>query len=352
MAHFKTLLSLSPLIKRFFITTIIVSAVFEIAKIIPPYIFKEIIDTFVKFDPSIPLNLKLITFIIAGYALSHTAIAIIEFFHTRFFVYWVAKSEIDILKTTFKKLLNLDLSYHEQSSTGTSVNKMIRGSSKINELLHNYCVVLFPTAWQTIITVITLLFVSWEVSVSYLILVPLLILVIYRGSIKTQKARETYHIYLDRFAGTMTQALSNIRTVKDFFNMGKEYHKTSKLVDKYDFFMQIRQKLGSKFSMFEDFLVTFGRVVTLLISIWLLLNLKITAGELVFIITLTEKAYINLLKLSRLYHRIHDAEPSIERFKAIYDEPINVKDNPESKNKISNGNISFDKGNFLVAFAS
>jgi ABC-type multidrug transport system fused ATPase/permease subunit len=61
--------------------------------------------------------------------------------------------------------------------------------------------------------------------------------------------------------------------------------------------------------------------------------------------SLSEKAYLNLTRLSRTYYHIQDAEPSIERFKNIFAEETKLKD-VDSDLIVTEGKIEFKDVSF------
>jgi len=335
------LINLSPTIKKLIIKGFWLIFIFELIKVIPPYVFKELIDKLIKFDPSIPIDIKFILILLGGYFAGLFLMTLLDILCKKILVPILIDSEVDILQRAFKKLLKLDLNYHEVNNTGSSVGKLLRGSGKLVELLWNINDTMTPILLQTAITLGFLIFISWEITLTYLFFVPIFIFILLWGAIRTHKAREEMMMYQEGWAGSIAQSIYNIRTVKDFNNADKEIEKSNRQINRYRDAQKMRHKLGIREIVINDAVINTARIVTLLIAVWLMWNLRITAGELVFIVTMTEKAYINLSRLSRIYYRIQDAEPSIERFKEINDEKIIIKDK-ESNLNIEKGLIEFN----------
>lgn len=337
-----TLLRLSPLVKPFLIISVSLLGVFELIKILPLYIFKEIIDALTAKTLS---PLSYIAILVGGYFASMLVMTAFEAFGQFIMYTRVRGVEADVTTRTFRKLLSLDIKYHEDHNTGENVNKILKGTSRLVELLYNLIDRFIPTCLQTLVTFIILLFTDIYIALSYAILVPLFIIVILKDSKKTQYLREQYHRYHDKYAGIITQSLSNIRTVKDFNNETKEDTKATTTFSKYVDYAQQRTNIGVRNIIIEDGLVNFARATTLLLSVWLMLHGNISAGSLVFIVSLTEKAYINLTKLSRVYFHMQDSEPSIHRFDALLRTHSTIADGDSAK-KVAHGRIDFANVSF------
>jgi len=346
LEKYRNITRLSDEIKKLFKMALIVGGFFEIIKIIPTYIFKEIIDGMVAYDPATGITAKLVFYLIAGYFASFLAMTIIEIIAARYRIAQIRKSETDIMAKAFKKLLSLDIKYHEDNNTGILISKVIKGGSKIVDLLFQIVDRTFPIALQTLITLATLLFVNVEMSLLFIIFVPIFLFLLIHSNMATQKSREKMHYYHDEYAGAITQSIANIRTVKNFGNEAHEERKSEKYLSKYAHYLDMRTRYGLRGRMFEDILVNVARICTLALSVWLMIKMQITAGMLVFIMTLTEKAYINLSQLSRVYYNMQDSEPSIDRFNSIKDETAKIKDNPDSKTQIMTGDVDFNHVSF------
>jgi ABC-type multidrug transport system fused ATPase/permease subunit len=86
----------------------------------------------------------------------------------------------------------------------------------------------------------------------------------------------------------------------------------------------------------------------MVIGIWQIGLGNLTVGSLVFLISLTERAYSNIYRLGRIYERAVDAAEPVERISTLLDQKSSVVNRTDAlKPKIIEGKISF-KG---VSFA-
>ncbi len=340
------LIRLSTEIKKVMKFILVLTILFELIKVLPPIIFKSIIDWMVEFNPSGPVSFKFIIVLVCGYFASLLVMTLIEVIGKSIIYNRISNVEYDLTLRSFKKLLSLDLEYHEKFNTGTSVNKILKGVYRVIELLFNVSEQMIPSIIQTLITLAILFYFNWIIGLSFLLFVPIFVLVLVYGSMKTQEIREQYHEVYEKFAGVVNQSMSNIRTVKDFNNESKELKKSEKILDKFLSLLRVRVKIGHRNMLHEDVIINSARFLTLGLSVWLMMDLSLTAGGLVLVMTLTEKAYLNLARLSRAFYRMQDATPSIARFKQLFKAPVHVIDKHDSVKEIKNGRIEFKNVSF------
>jgi len=337
---------LSPHIKRLLVLAFIFTLIFELIKLVPPFIFKNIIDSLVKFDPANPISFKMVAIIVLGYFGAMLCMNFIEWFGKKMIIYRIIEAEIDVITSTLRKFLKLDVAYHENHNTGKSINTLIKGSRHIVDVLFSIIDQMLPIGLQMIITLVTLLFLSWEVAVVYFVFMIIFLNVLLNDAAQTQKLRKRVHDEFDEIAGTAAQSIANVRTVKDFGNEEKEMSKTNSILKEYREDGRKRTTMGMRNFLTNSVLLTIARGVTLLLCTWLLFKMKLTVGAVVLVVTLTEKAYINMGSVSRVYYRMQDTEPSIERLNHVMQEKINLTDKPDSRYRITKGKIEFKKVTF------
>jgi ATP-binding cassette subfamily B protein len=342
--QYRALQDLSPKIRAFFRSATIWSFCFEFIKLFPPLFFMGVIDTLVK--PGSPIDGRFVLLLLAGYFGSLLAMSIIDYFGALRINLRVSEAETDVATRVLGKLLALDVSYHERHNTGSSMSKLFKGATKLQELLWDMWNNVIPVIFQSIFTLAILLWVGSEIGIAFLFFVPMFLIIIRRGAIETQQMREEYYLHLDTFAGLASQSVANVRTVKDFSNEGLEMRKAGGALAKYRAAYDKRTRLGMRNFLTQEVLVAVARITTLALAVWLMINGEISAGSLVLVMTLSEKAYLNLSRLYRSYYRAQDAEPSIERFTRIQQAQVDVKDNPHSKKRVRDGKISFHHVSF------
>jgi len=338
---------LTPEIGKLLKKIALFSFVFELVKLVPPLIFAYLIDALVSFE-SQQVSLELLAAMVGGYFAGLFTLTILDIVTRNAWNKQIVNVEIDLTLKAVKKLLYLDINYHENNDTGANISKVVRGAYKIFELIFRTGEQLIPSTFQSIFTVCFLFYISPIIGLSYLLVVPFFTYLLLHNAKKTDIYRKKYHAYYDRFAAVVAQSMSNIRTVQDFYNQEKELKKSHALLKKYDDNWQLRTKFGLRGLFLEDLTINLARFLTLALSVWLMVESHISAGELVLIMTLTERAYLNLARLGRVYYQMQDATPTIARFNAIQDRKIKVQDKP-STSQVTKGSIAFNNVSFSYA---
>ncbi len=342
----KRLSGLSPEVGRFFRSTAWISLVLELVKILPPLLYTRIIDSLVSYDPAVGFTTRLLVILVLGYAAANLSMTALDVLYQRTWETRIRKAEFDITRRTLRKLLALDVSYHEEHGTGASASKIIKGQGRIVDVFWQVSNSLLPVTFQVLLTLAVLLWTRWEVGLLFLVLVPSFILLVVRSARRTQASREEYHQHLDEFAASVTQSVMNVRTVKDFANEEREIERADTQLRKYGEALLRRIRLGLSDKVITSLVLDLTRIGILALSVWLMTQGRITAGSLVLIMTLSEKAFANLIRVYYISMVLQDASPSIDRLDIILNHPVEVRDDPTSRKRVRTGAVSFDDVTF------
>ncbi|OGF41753.1 hypothetical protein A2477_01040, partial [Candidatus Falkowbacteria bacterium RIFOXYC2_FULL_47_12] len=246
-----------------------------------------------------------------------------------------------------QKLVSLSLSYHERENTGNKITKIQRGVDKIDDLLANLSWEVVPTLIQLVATFVILLVVDWRFGVSFLLFAPLFILVTYRVNKKLYPIRKQRYKDYEDASGKLGQSIININTVQSFVQEKREtreYEHIQSMVrfnELKEWFSLLRTNVG------RNFIIDTGRVSILLLGIYLVSIGQVTIGTLVFIITLSEKAYFSLYRLSRFYDKIEEGTEAVDRFMSVTNERPEIVNSAHGlKPKNIRGEIAFENLTF------
>ena len=337
---------LSPEVGKFFRSTAWISLIVEIIKIVPPLVYTRIIDELVTYDPATGFTLKILIALVLGYAAANFTMSMVDLLYNRVWENRIRKAEFDITRRTLRKLLALDVAYHEEHGTGASASKIIKGQGRIVDVFWQVSNSLLPVTFQVLLTISVLLWVRYEVGILFLLFVPVFLRLVVRSARRTQASREEYHGHLDEFAANVTQSVMNVRTVKDFANEEREIERADRQLVKYGDALMRRIRLGLQDKIITSVVLDFTRIGMLAISVWLMVEGRITAGSLVLIMTLSEKAFANLVRVYHISMVLQDAAPSIDRLDSILAQPVHVKDNAGSRARVTDGRVEFRNVSF------
>ena len=140
----------------------------------------------------------------------------------------------------------------------------------------------------------------------------------------------------------MVQSIININTVKSFVREKAEVAGFSKIREMIRTNETKEWNYVIKIGLGRNLIIDLGRSTTLLLGIYLIMHNQISVGTLVFVITLSEKSYFSLYRLSRFYDKIEEGKEAVRRFMALLsaNNPIKNPDNGFMPDKIV-GKIEF-----------
>ncbi len=334
---------LTPLQKRMKILLGFILVV-EAFNLVGPYFLKLIIDNLTNFsvDKILP-----IVYLAVLMFLSEQFTSLLNYYKDKIVFKLLVKTEYYLPVEAEKKLVYLSLSYHEKENTGNKIIKIERGLQKITDLMANMSWEVVPTLVQLVMTLIVLIIVDWRLGLSFIFFAPLFIFITYKVNKGLSPLRKQRHKNYETASGKMGQSIININTVKSFVQEKREVKEYSlikniiKINEIKEHFRMLRFGLG------RNLVIDLGRISILLLGVYFIWQNNMSIGTLVFVITLSEKAYFSLWRLSRFYDRVEEGAEAVNRFVKLLNEEVDIK-NPKNGFKPDGmvGQIEFKKVNF------
>ena len=330
--------------RRFYgiiLIVIIFMALLDLAK---PYILQIVINGITNFsDHDLIWFFKLITL----YLLSDEVRSISQYFYDRLVLKLLVKVEYFLGMKAQQTLVYLSLGYHEKENTGSKIIKIERGIDKISEFLNNVFWQVMPTVIQLLLTLAALFWTDWRIGLSFLIFAPLFIFLIYWSNKKMYPIRKEIYRDYEKASGKMGQAIININAVQSFVQEKNELNGFDKIKthirDSEDKQWGWMMKIG----LVRNAIVDIGRAAVLFLGVYLVYNKMMNIGSLIFVFTLSERAYSSLYSLSRFYDKMEEGREGVNRLIALFNtknEIIN-KENGLKPKKV-NGEIKFENVTF------
>lgn len=310
----------------------------ELAQFLGPYLLKRVIDLITHFQAEKLLNLGVL--IVAMFAADQTG-SMLNFLTDRRIFKILVEAEAYLPIRAQEKMVFLGLSYHEKENTGNKISKIQRGVDKVINLIGNMCWEVAPTSIQVILTALILLIVDWRFALIFLFFVPLFALITFKLNWELFPYRKIRHDKYEEASGQMAQAIININTVKSFVQEKREIREFSsireeiKKVSLFEFFKLLN------FNLSRNLVIDLGRIFTLVFGVYLVWASAITIGSLVFVFTISEKAFLSLYRISRLYDRIMESSESVDRLSQLTEEESEIVNSGRLKPEKINGQIVF-----------
>lgn len=318
--------------------------VMELSNFVAPFVLKVIIDKITNFDTR---EIASILFFIFLMFLSNEFNSFIAYLKDRKIFQILLDAEYYLPIHAQEKLVNLSLHYHEKENTGNKLIKIEKGINKITELVGNLAWEVLPTMIQLFATIIILFIIDWRFALSVFIFSPIIIFITFRTNVSLLPVRKKRFLDYEIASGIMGQSIMNINTVKSFVQERREIAKFSALrKDIRDNEIKEWYHLLN-FRMLRNLFVDFGRISILLLGVYLIYYGELGIGSLVFVVTLSEKSYLSLYRLSRFYDKAEEGAVAVRRFMDLIEQENDIV-SPENgvKPKAVIGKITFENVSF------
>ncbi|HIJ11795.1 TPA: ABC transporter ATP-binding protein, partial [Candidatus Woesearchaeota archaeon] len=222
-----------------------------------------------------------------------------------------------------------------------------KGSFKLADLSWFIFHEFIPTTIQLVLTFILLLYEQWILGAIFALFLPIIAYITMYTSKEVQPYRRLYHERRDDAIGELGESLFNISTVKDYVQEKKQFHKFERMVADYLHHADKRTRYSFEILKWRDVLITIGRGGTLGIAAYMVLQGTLSAGSLVLVYALTERAFLSTYRIGRLYSYLEDAAEPIERLLQLFATKAMVKDKAGAKSVTKlKGKIEFVQGQF------
>ena len=321
----------------------VLSVFLEVVNLISPYVLKILIDKINHFSVA---DVKWLLFLVLIFFLGDRLAAVVENFKDKGTFSFLIDMEYYLPIKAQEKLLFLPLGYHERENTGNKIVKIERGLNKIVDLMGNLFWEVVPTLIQLAVTLVVLFLINWRFGLSLLIFAPVFIFLTYRANKTLFPVRKQRHRDYEKASGILGQAILNINAVQSFVQEKMETKKLRSVKEtiKTNELSEWRQLL--QFILRRNLVIDLGRATIILLGIYLLAQNNLSIGTFVFVLTLTEKAYFSLFRLSRFYDRLEEGKEGVNRFLELFQTKSEVLNSGKLIPKNVQGEIKFKQVSF------
>lgn len=331
--------SLMPGFKKLFLVFLLVILIGELIKFVPPYLVKLIVDGVVEGQ-----GLNYLLMLLSLMFLALTVMTFINVYLLTKVSSSAAEQQKSMQEKSFAKLLKLPLSWHGKQNTGSIVSKLVKASNYIAQLIWFINSDIIPSLVQLVLTGAVLFWVDWRIGLIYAIFSPIILYLVNKQFKESQSFREEYHHEFEEATKIFAQGMYNIKTVKDYVQEKRESKEQVNHLERFKRAVKARTNTEFWKISLRDIITNLVRALSIGISIYLVTEGELTAGDLVFVFTIVEKAFLNLHRLGRIYSFMGDTYSALERAHAVQQTENTLKD--EGKEKVEHSDLSFEKVSF------
>lgn len=335
---------MKPYRKDFYLI-IAVTTVFQIVRMIAPYLFGKILDLLISSKGL--LTLQAAAFVIGGLVGVRILSLVIDHIFGVILVGLLWKSEQYVSKITFNKLLQLSIDYHERENTGNRINIVNKGRDKLIDLLATYGWNFQPVVIQLLVSAVLMVLVNWIFGLVFALSLVPFVYNMFKTYQKTQGYRAKRHDAYEASSGEVGDTLTNITVVKAFAQEEREAETFASIWDDIKSLSakEFRMHMNNRF--LRSFSIEIMYAVLLILGIYEIRLGYITVGSLVFLISLVERGYSNIFQLGWIYERAVDAAEPVDRIIYLLSQKPAIVNSPNAavvkyiKGRVSFRHVSF-----------
>lgn len=335
---------LQPFRKQLFLLSF-VTALFELGILAGPFVFGKILDLLIATKGI--LSLETASLVIGGLVGIRLFTLAMDYIRDVIIVRLLWRSERHISTIAYNKLLELSIDYHEKVNTGAKINLVNKGKDKMMDLIAAYSFEFQPITFKIILTSIIIFLVSKIFGIVFILSVIPYLFITFKTFQKTRPLRMKRHDLYEISSGEIGDTITNITVVKAFAQEDRERSSFASLWNTVLNISGKEYKIHTISSLARSFIVEFFYISLMVIGIWQIGLGNLTVGSLVFLISLTERAYSNIYRLGRIYERAVDAAEPVERINDLLGHVASVVNKPDAiKPDKIDGQIDFEQVSF------
>src|SRR3989344_146939 len=309
--------------KKDFYRILAITALFETIRLGGPYLFGKILDLLVRTKGILSLETAL--WVVGGLAGVRFLSILIDYITDYVIIKLLINIETHMSTRAFAKLLELSLDYHEKVHTGTKINIVNRGGDKLSQLVESYVFEFQPVVIQLTVTSILMILTSWTIGIIFTFSIFPFIFITFKIYQSTSLLRKRRHDAYEDSSDEIGDAITNITVVKAFAQETRENRSFGSiwgLIESISF-TEVRRHLFTGFG--RSILMEGFYAGMLVLGLFEIKAGRLTVGSLVFLITLTERAYSHIYRFGRIYERVMDAKEPVDRFTSLFSKSSSIK---------------------------
>ena len=239
---------------------------------------------------------------------------------------------VDIQRTLCAKLLSLPLSFHHDRRRGDVLSRVLNDVSRAHRALNVFLSDVAQSAIGIVVGVISLLWISWQLTLVSLVSAPILMAVIAGFGGRIERGARKRQMSMGEVTQRFLQILSGIKVIKAFRAEAVESEAFAR--DNQRLFRRHMRVILARVSAHTsaEMLNNVMTIGVLLLGTWAVQQGKwgLTPGSVAAFAMVLLTTYRPMKLLTKGWTQLQEALPSAQRFLEVLDEDPRVVDAPDA----------------------
>jgi len=241
-------------------------------------------------------------------------------------------------------ILELPMEFHEKENSGEILEKISRGGANLGNIIRE---VIFSTSSHILTALIVLtvvFFLDYRLGIAILVIMAAFIFEVFRNADSIAKSEKELNKEYGNMYGTFGDSIDNVKSIKSFTAKGYEGEKFDRgygsIMIKYNSLVD----MWARVQMNQSNIMDVGFIAVMGISIFLVMQETLSAGQMIMVIGYTNVIYQPLTRLSDYYIRTQRGMVSIKEGENLYNKQGERYD--DELRPVIDGNIEFKHVSF------
>jgi ABC-type multidrug transport system fused ATPase/permease subunit len=231
-----------------------------------------------------------------------------------------SRIEADFIQKAFSHVLRLPLGFFAQRASGT-LAKQIDQSDEIAPIVTAFAKEIAPALISMVGVMVIMFMQSWTLTVVALITLPPYAWIVVRSSERLETGLARYYEMWDGVSSRIQDALGAIKTVK---LSGAEQRETDRFSrqsgEAYGTYVE-RNRLANRYVFMQTSLSYLSQALVLGYGGWLVLERRLTPGDVVMFVVYLDRLYSPIESLTGLFVTVQEHFASLERATKLLEVP-------------------------------
>jgi ABC-type multidrug transport system fused ATPase/permease subunit len=220
--------------------------------------------------------------------------------------------EANLIQATFGHVLRLPLSFFVRRASG-GLAKRIDQSDQVAPIISAFSQQIAPEALRVVGICAIMLTQSWRLTLAALATLPLYFLIARKAAKRLESGMAEYYVMWEKVSVRIQDALAAIKTVKLSGAEPREVgglHAASRTA--YDDYLN-RNRLGNRYLFLQSTLSHFSKALVLGYGGWMVLDRRLTPGDVVMFVAYLDRIYDPIDSLSSIAVNLQQHLASLNR---------------------------------------